>query len=91
MELLLAVMVHAANIQDQDGAKLELVKLLDQFPRLQLIWSDAGCAGRLAPWVWTTGGWLPSVVKRNPDSTSRSCPGGGRWSERWSGSVDGDG
>ena len=40
MGLLLAEVVHAANIQDRDGAKL-----LGQFPRLQLIWADAGYAG----------------------------------------------
>ena len=35
MGLLLAVVVHAANIQDRDGAKLVLAKLLGRFPRLQ--------------------------------------------------------
>ena len=68
MGLLLAVVVHAANIQDRDGAKLVLVKLLGRFPRLRLIWADAGYAGRLVDWVWDTGGWLLEVVRRNPDS-----------------------
>ena len=45
MGLLRAEVVHAANIQDRDGAKLVLAKLLGQFPRLQLIWADAGYAG----------------------------------------------
>ena len=40
--LLLAVAVHTANIQDRDGAKLALAKLLGNFPRLQLIWADVG-------------------------------------------------
>ena len=35
--LLLAVAVHAANIQDRDGVNLVLVKLLNRFPRLQVI------------------------------------------------------
>ena len=35
--LLLAVAVHPANIQDRDGAKLVLQRLLGRFPRL------AGC------------------------------------------------
>ena len=39
--LLLAVVVHAAGIQDRDGAKLVLAKLLNRFPRLQVIWADA--------------------------------------------------
>ena len=68
MGLLLAVVVHAANIQDRDGAKLVLAKLLGRFPRLRVIWADAGYAGRLVAWAWTTGGWLLTVVKRKPDS-----------------------
>ena len=38
MGLLLAVVVHPADIQDRDGAKLVLNKLLGRFPRLNLIW-----------------------------------------------------
>ena len=33
--LLLAVAVHPANIQDRDGAKLVLQRLLGRFPRLE--------------------------------------------------------
>ena len=66
--LLLAVAVHAANIQDRDGAKLVLGKLLHRFPRLQVIWADGAYAGRLVAWAWATGGWVLSVVRRNPDS-----------------------
>jgi len=36
--LVLAVVVHAAHIQDRDGAKLVLGKLKGRFFRLQLIW-----------------------------------------------------
>ena len=39
--LLLAVVVHAADIQDRDGAKLVLRKLQGRFPRLRLIWPAA--------------------------------------------------
>ena len=66
--LLLAVVVHAANIQDRDGAKLVLAKLLGRFPRLKVIWADAAYAGRLVAWAWDTGGWFLQVVRRNPDS-----------------------
>ena len=41
MGLLLIVLVHAANIQDRDGAKLLLVKARQCFSRLRLIWADA--------------------------------------------------
>ena len=73
MGLLLAVVVHAANIQDRDGAKLVLAKLLGRFPRLRAIWADAGYAGRLVAWAWNTGGWLLTVVRRKPDTHPGLC------------------
>jgi putative transposase len=68
--LLLAVVVHAANIQDRDGAKLVLVKLLGRFPRLKLIWADAAYAGQLVEWARIIGGWLLEIVKRAKNSHS---------------------
>ena len=53
----MAVVVHAASIQDRDGAKLVLGRLLGRFPRLQIIWA-AAYAGKLIAWTWATGGWL---------------------------------
>lgn len=61
--LLLAVVVHAADIQDRDGAKLVLGKLLGRFPRLRLIWADGAYAGQLVDWASAWGGWLLEVVK----------------------------
>lgn len=61
--LLLAVVVHAADIQDRDGAKLVLIKLLGRFPRLHLIWADGAYAGQLVDWASALGGWLIEVVK----------------------------
>ena len=66
----MAVVVHAANIQDRDGVKLVLAKLLGQFPRLQVIWADAAYAGRLVAWALVTGGWVMSVVRRRLGSHS---------------------
>lgn len=66
--LLLAVVIHASNIQDRDGAMLVLAKLLGPFPRFPVIWADAAYAGRLVAWTWATGGWLLQVVRQNPDS-----------------------
>ena len=40
--LLLAVVVHAASIQDRDGAKLAIRKIRGVYPRLKLIWADGG-------------------------------------------------
>ena len=62
--LLLAVVVHAADIQDRDGAKLVLAKLKGRFRRLKLIWADAGYAGQLVEWAQAFGGWVLSIVKR---------------------------
>lgn len=68
MGLLLAVVVHAASIQDRDGAKLVLAKLVGRFPRLKLIWADAAYAGQLVAWALAFGGWLLEIVKRPLDS-----------------------
>ena len=60
-------MVHAASVQDRDGAKLVLSKLVGQFPRLRLIWADGGYAGQLIGWAQALGGWLLEIVKRSDD------------------------
>jgi putative transposase len=67
--LVLAVVVHAANIQDRDGAKLVLAKLVGTFPRLQLLWADGGYAGKLVDWVQEHCGWVLAIVKRGDDAT----------------------
>ena len=64
MGLLLAVVVHAANVQDRDGAKLVFSRLKDRFPRLQLIWADGGYQGELVNWAREFGGWLLQIVHR---------------------------
>ena len=67
--LVMAVVVHAANIQDRDGAKLVLRKLAPdglagRFSRLTLIWADGGYAGKLIDWVADFGHWILWIVKR---------------------------
>lgn len=62
--LLLAVVVHAADIQDRDGAKLVLAKLKGSFRRLRLIWADAGYAGQLVSWARNFGRWVVEIVQR---------------------------
>ena len=49
--MILAVVVHAADIQDRDGAKLVRAHLQGHFSRLRLIWADGGYAGKLLEWV----------------------------------------
>ena len=65
--LVLAVVVHAASIQDRDGAKLVIALLKDRFPRLKLIWADGGYAGQLIKWVASFGNWVLEIVKRSDD------------------------
>ena len=60
--LLLAVTVHPADIQDRDGARLVLRRLMGRFPRLQLIWADGAYGGKLVgPRRWP-------VVELGPDT-----------------------
>jgi putative transposase len=71
--LVLAVVVHAANIQDRDGAQLVLGRLRQKFSRLRLIWADGAYTGELIEWVkglrlWHRG--RLEIVKR-----SDSAPG----------------
>ena len=77
MGLLLAVVVHAANIQSRPCATTRgsgrrqagVGQTAGSIPPTgQVIWADAGYAGRLVSWAWATGGWLLTVVKRKPDS-----------------------
>ena len=62
--LLLCVVVHPADMQDRDGAKLVLNKARGLFPRLQLIWADGGYAGKLIEWTTSVCGWMLTIVKR---------------------------
>jgi putative transposase len=67
--LLLAVVVHPANLQDRDGAKLVLAKVVGTFSRLKLIWADGGYAGKLIDWTRQLGHWILEIVKRSDDVT----------------------
>ena len=62
--LLLAVAVHPANVQDRDGARLVLQRLLGRHERLRLIWADAAYGGKLVEWARTVGGWSLELVRR---------------------------
>jgi len=65
--LLLAVKVHAADIQDRDGGKLLFESCRDSLPRLFLIWADGGYRGKLIEWVAVTCWWVLEIVKRSDD------------------------
>jgi putative transposase len=65
--MILCVVVHSAAVQDRDGAKLVLEKLVGTFGRLKLIWADGGYAGQLIEWARTLGHWTLQIVKRSDD------------------------
>jgi putative transposase len=65
--LLLVVLVHAANIQNRDGAKLALEQVKGKFSRLELIWADAGYSSQLVDWVRAVCSWMLVIVRRSDD------------------------
>jgi putative transposase len=62
--LLLAAVVHPADVQDRDGARWVLEKAKAVFPSLVLIWADGGYAGALVDWVKAACGWVLQTVLR---------------------------
>jgi putative transposase len=63
--LILAVVVHAADLQDQDGARLLLEKLREPFRRLKVVFADAAYKRNGLPdWVRSTFGWILQTVLR---------------------------
>lgn len=56
--------MHAANVQDRDGARLVLARLVGRFPRLWVIWADGGYAGQLLIWALVVGGWAVELVRK---------------------------
>ena len=65
--LIWSLVVHGADAQDRDGAKLVLNKVQGKMSRLKLIWADGGYAGKLSEWVKQLSGWVLEIVKRNDD------------------------
>jgi len=65
---LLEVIVHAADIQDYDGAKLVLSALQETVATLKKIWAD-GIYDKngLVDWVYETLNAVLEIVKRPPD------------------------
>ena len=65
--LLLNVVVHPANVQDRDGARLVLDRRTRRlFPFIERIFADAGYQGaKTAAAIAKTGSWKLAIVKRN--------------------------
>ncbi len=68
--LMLFVLVHAANIQDRDGA-CELIRLIrHRFPWLRHIFADGAYAGpKLRAAIKEFGEWTIQIVKRSDTAT----------------------
>jgi len=60
-------MVHAANVQDRDGAKPVLTQASHEHPLLKKIWADGAYRGKLIARVKQLTGIELEVVKRNDD------------------------
>jgi len=63
--LLLAVVVHPADVQDRDGVKMVLKRVQGEFARLRLIIADGGYAGTLVPWALQVGHWIFRIVEHS--------------------------
>ena len=63
--LILAVVVHAADIQDRVGAMSVLARITHRFSRLKVIWADGGYSGQFLDWAKRTHGRVVEIVKRS--------------------------
>lgn len=64
---LLAVVVHTANIQDRDGAKLVFTHLQSETAAaIKMIWADSGYRGKLVEWVHEQLAAVLEIVKKEP-------------------------
>lgn len=63
----MAAVVHAANVQDRDGAALVLTKSVRRrFPFITTIFADAGYQGpRVRQTVRRSGRWRIEIIKRS--------------------------
>lgn len=62
--LIIAVIVHAANISDTAGAKTIFEKLKGKFPRLIKILADEGYKTSAVEWVKTSFNWVLEIVQK---------------------------
>ncbi len=67
---LLVGQVHAANIQDRDGAEQVLAETHDLCPSVTYGWADHAYAGDLVEWAATLLGIILSIVKRPTNQKS---------------------
>ena len=69
--LIMAVVVHGAQLQDREGAKLLLERASTDpalLSRLKKVWADGGYRGTLADWVAEHYDYALEIVKRPRDT-----------------------
>jgi putative transposase len=64
MGLILAIVVHSADIQDRVGAKLVLQEMQHKHPLLKKFLADGGYSGTLVEWTFTALGWTLEIVSK---------------------------
>lgn len=64
MGFILAIVVHNADIQDRDGAKLVLKELQHRYPLLRKVLADGGYRGKLIDWTMSSFGWTLEIVSK---------------------------
>jgi putative transposase len=63
MGLVLAAVVHPADLHDREGGKLLLGSLGEQSPRLRHVWADQGYTGTFRSWAHAQAGIEVEVVR----------------------------
>lgn len=64
MGFIISIVIHNADIQDRDGAKLVLEELRSKYPRLKKILADGGYRGALIEWTLLRYGWTLEIVSK---------------------------
>jgi putative transposase len=62
--LIMAVVIHSADVQDREGAKAVMEQLRYRFPRLKKILADGGYTGELIEQVLKSFGWTLEIVHK---------------------------
>ncbi|MDX3530772.1 transposase [Streptomyces sp. ID05-39B] len=68
IDMVLVVVVTAANVQDRDGARPALELLRDLYERIVLVWADGCYAGRLVDWAKKKVQITLEIVKLSDDT-----------------------
>jgi putative transposase len=63
MGLILAVCVHAADVQDRQGARQLVETTRAALRAVQIVWADQGYTGAFGDWLRETRGWQLEVVR----------------------------